>query len=149
MVGPDHERTALVRHTSRMFVVGANLQVPILTIVTRRGYGLGAMAMAAGSCHESVFTVSWDSGEFGPMNLEGAVRLGFRKELESVPEGEEREALFQKLLDQYYEHNRAINVASVVEIDEVIDPQDTRDWVISLLKSLPTGKGSGRFVDSW
>lgn len=149
MVGPDHERTGLVRHTSRMFVTAASLQVPILTIVTRRGYGLGAMAMSGGSFHASACTVSWDSGEFGPMNLEGAVRLGFRKELEALADEDERKALYQTLLQEYYERSKAIAVASQVEVDEVIDPADTRKWVISLLQAIPPMKGNGRFIDCW
>ena len=150
MVGPDYEQTALVRHTARMFLVAANIQVPVMTVVTRRGYGLGAMAMAAGSFHEPLFTIAWDSGEFGAMNLEGAVRLGFKKELEAVPEGEERNALFEKLLQKAYQQGQAVNAAAVMEIDDVIDPKDTRIWIIKGLNSLPdSGLASGRYVDSW
>ncbi len=149
MVGPDYERTALVRHTSRMFITAANLSVPMMTVVTRRGYGLGAMAMVAGSFHESLFTIAWDSSEFGAMNLEGAVHLGFRKELESVPEGEERDKLYKKLLQKAYQQGQGINAAAVMEIDEVIDPKDTRTWIIKALNCLPENHGSGRFVDSW
>lgn len=150
MVGPDYEQTALVRHTSRMFIVAAGIKVPVMTVVTRRGYGLGAMAMAAGSFHEPLFTIAWDSGEFGAMNLEGAVHLGFKKELEAVPAGKERDALYDKLLQQAYKQGQAINAASVMEIDDVIDPKDTRTWIIKALNSLPdSGLASGRYVDSW
>jgi acetyl-CoA carboxylase carboxyltransferase component len=150
MVGPDYEQTALVRHTSRMFLVAANVQVPVMTVVTRRGYGLGAMAMSAGGFHESLFTIAWDSGEFGAMNLEGAVRLGFKKELEAVAEGVERNALFEKLLQKAYQQGQGINAATVMEIDDVIDPKDTRTWIVKALNSLPKEHlGSGRFVDSW
>jgi acetyl-CoA carboxylase carboxyltransferase component len=150
MVGPDYERTALVRHTARMFIVAANIQVPVMTVVTRRGYGLGSMAMAAGGFHEPLFTISWDTGEFGAMNLEGAVRLGFKKELEAVPEGDERNALYEKLLQKAYQQGQAVNAAAVMEIDDVIDPKDTRTWIIKGLNSLPdTGLASGRYVDSW
>lgn len=149
MVGPDHEKLGLVRHTSRMFVVGANIQVPLLAVAVRRGYGLGAMAMAGGGFDEPVFTVAWDTGEFGGMNLEGAVKLGFKKELESVPEGEAREKLYNDLLGKFYDQSKAINVASVLELDEVIDPKDTRKWIISILNSRPEIKGSGRFVDAY
>ena len=150
MVGPDYERTALVRHTSRMFIVAASIQVPVMTVVTRRGYGLGAMAMTAGGFHESLFTIAWDSGEFGAMNLEGAVHLGFKKELEAVPAGEERDALYEKLLQQAYKQGQAINAAAVMEIDDVIDPKDTRTWIIKALNSLPDKPlASGRYVDTW
>lgn len=150
MVGPDYERTALVRHTARMFIVAAGIQVPVMTVVTRRGYGLGAMSMAAGGFHEPLFTIAWDSGEFGAMNLEGAVRLGFKKELEAVPEGDERHALYEKLLQKAYQQGQAVNAAAVMEIDDVIDPKNTRTWIIKGLNSLPeTGLASGRYIDSW
>ena len=97
MVGPEHEKAALVRHTSRMFVVGAGLRIPILAVVLRKAYGLGAMAMTGGSLHESFFTVSWQTGEFGGMGLEGAVKLGFRKELEATASPLEQEELYENL----------------------------------------------------
>src|SRR6185369_2413325 len=105
------------------------LRVPFFAVVVRKGYGLGAMAMAGGGFHSPMFTVAWPSGEFGAMGLEGAVRLGYRKELEAVPEGPEREALHQKLVDQQYANGSAINMAATLEIDAVIDPADTRRWL--------------------
>src|SRR5829696_8683953 len=132
MVGPEAEKTAQVRHFSRMFVVGASLTVPFFTIVLRKGYGLGAQAMAGGSFHAPLFTVSWPTGEFGGMGLEGAVRLGFRRELDAI-EGEERERLFRELVDRMYEVGKAISTASYFEIDDVIDPAETRRWVSTLL----------------
>ena len=144
----------MVRHASRMFVVGASLNVPILTIVLRKAYGLGAMAMSGGSLHESVFTVSWPTGEFGPMGLEGAVKLGFKKELEAVEDLKEREALYESLVQASYDRGKAIAAASKLEFDEVIDPQDTRTWISTALEALAATtvraeKGKRRFVDTW
>ena len=107
MVGPEVERTALVRHVSRMFVTGASVTVPFFTIVLRKGYGLGAQAMAGGSFHAPIFTVAWPTGEFGGMGLEGAVRLGFRRELDAVDDEAERQALFDEMVARMYEHGRA------------------------------------------
>ncbi|HRY86950.1 MAG TPA: carboxyl transferase domain-containing protein [Rubrivivax sp.] len=150
MVGPEVETTAQVRHVSRLFVTAAALRVPLFGVVLRKGYGLGAMAMAAGGFHAPVFTVSWPTGEFGGMGLEGYVRLGFRKELEAVPEGAERDALFARLLDERYEHGAALNMATTLEIDAVIDPAETRAWLARGLASAQVRPASGaRFVDTW
>ncbi|MFT6450667.1 MAG: acetyl/propionyl-CoA carboxylase alpha subunit/acetyl-CoA carboxylase carboxyltransferase component [Halocynthiibacter sp.] len=126
MVGPEAEKTALVRHVSRMFVVGASLRVPVFGVVLRKGYGLGAMAMLGGGFHEAGFTIAWPTGEFGGMGLEGAVRLGFRKELEALPDGPERQALFEELVAKFYANGKAVHFASALEIDAVIDPAETR-----------------------
>jgi acetyl-CoA carboxylase carboxyltransferase component len=152
MVGPEVEKRAQVRHVCRMFVIGSHVTVPYFTIVLRRGYGLGAMAMAKGGFHESLFTVSWPSGEFGGMGLEGAVKAGFKKELEAVEDPQEREALYDNLVAQMYERGKAINMASYLEIDAVIDPADTRKWIMQGLKAVPPEgtKGTGHdFVDPW
>jgi acetyl-CoA carboxylase carboxyltransferase component len=135
MVGPDTEATAQVRHVSRLFVAAAHLRVPLLSVVLRKGYGLGAMAMTGGGFHETLATVAWPTGEFGGMGLEGAVRLGYRKELEALPEGPAREALFEQLLAQQYDNGSAINMAATLEIDAVIDPASTRDWLIAGLQA--------------
>ncbi|HVT41848.1 MAG TPA: carboxyl transferase domain-containing protein, partial [Acidimicrobiales bacterium] len=126
MVGPDAEETALVRHVSRMFVVGASLTVPFACVVLRKGYGLGAQAMAGGSFRRPVFTVAWPTGELGGMGLEGAVRLGFRRELERIENEAEREEAFGAMVARAYEHGKALNVAEHFEIDDVIDPAVTR-----------------------
>ena len=149
MVGPDVEAQAQVRHVSRMFVQAAHLRVPVFAVVLRKGYGLGAMAMAAGGFHAPVFTAAWPSGEFGGMGLEGAVRLGYRKELEAVPEGAARDALFQQLVAQQYERGQATNMASALEIDAVIDPADTRRWLSLGLASAKVGPVGSRPVDTW
>ncbi len=133
MVGPDTEATAQVRRASAMFIAAAQLKVPYMSVVLRKGYGLGAMAMTAGGFHSPIFTAAWPTGEFGAMGLEGAVRLGYRRELEAVPKGPERQALFDKLLGQQYDNGSAINMATTLEIDAVIDPALTRDWVLSAL----------------
>jgi acetyl-CoA carboxylase carboxyltransferase component len=137
MVGPAAETTALVRHAARMFVVGASLSVPFCTVILRKGYGLGAQAMAGGSFKAPLFTVSWPSGEFGGMGLEGAVRLGFRNELAAVEDEGERQALFEKMVARAYEIGKAVNVASHFEIDDVIDPADTRRWISTALAAAP------------
>jgi acetyl/propionyl-CoA carboxylase alpha subunit len=149
MVGPEAEKASLVRKTSRMFVVSGTMTTAMFTIVLRKGYGLGAQAMAGGSFHAPFFIVSWPTGEFGGMGLEGAVRLGFRKELEAEPTAEAREALFQKKVAEAYARGKAINMAAYLEIDDVIDPADTRRWILRGLKSVPPSKGSGRFIDTW
>ncbi len=151
MVGPEAEKTALVRRVSRMFVAGAGLSVPIFTIVLRKGYGLGAQAMAGGSFHAPFFIVSWPTGEFGGMGLEGAARLGYRKELEAEPNDEAREALFKKLVAQSYARGKAVNMAAYLEIDDVIDPADTRRWILRGYRSLPPRDAGRRrgFIDTW
>lgn len=152
MVGPDMEKEAHVRKTSRMFVTAATMSVPVFTIVLRKGYGLGAQAMAGGSFHAPFFIVSWPTGEFGGMGLEGAVKLGYRKELEALTDLNEREALFKKMVARSYAIGKAINMASHLEIDEVIDPADTRRWVVRGLRSLPepnTRERRRTFIDTW
>lgn len=150
MVGPAIEEQAQVRHVSRMFLAAAHLRVPFFAVVLRKGYGLGAMAMAAGGFHAPESTVSWPSGEFGGMGLEGAVRLGYRKELEAVPEGPEREALFEQLVARHYAAGQATNMAATLEIDAVIDPADTRAWLLRGLAGARTAApGGAPLIDSW
>ena len=149
MVGPEVEQTAQVRHVSRMFVTAAHLRVPFFSVVLRKGYGLGAMGMAAGGMHAPVFTVAWPTGEFGAMGLEGAVRLGFRKELEAVADGPEREALFKKLVAQQYTNGEAMHMAATLEIDAVIDPAETRTWLVCGLASARVAPLTTRFIDTW
>ena len=152
MVGPEIEAQAQVRHVSRMFIVAAHLRVPFFAVVLRKAYGLGAMAMTGGGFHVPLSTVAWPSGEFGAMGLEGAVRLGYRKELAAAAPGFERDALYQSLLDRQYADGRAINMAATLEIDAVIDPAQTRRWLAQALASAkaPDASGAGqRFVDAW
>jgi len=153
MVGPDAEQTALVRHVSRLFVTGANLTVPFFTIVLRKGYGLGAQAMAGGSFKAPIFTIAWPTAEFGGMGLEGAVKLGFRKELDAVDDPAERQALFDQMVANLYEHGKGLNAASYFEIDDVIDPFDSRRWIATAMASAPaplprTGKKRSH-IDTW
>ncbi len=149
MVGPDIEETALVRHCSRLFVTGANLSVPMITIVTRKSYGLGAQAMMGGSTKAPLACLSWPTGEFGGMGLEGAVRLGYRKELEAAATDAERDALFTTMVDRMYEHGKAVSVATHFEIDDVIDPADTRRWITTLLAAAPATRGTRPNIDTW
>jgi acetyl/propionyl-CoA carboxylase alpha subunit/acetyl-CoA carboxylase carboxyltransferase component len=137
MVGPEAEKTAIVRHVARMFVTGASLTVPLFGIVLRKGYGLGAQSMIGGGFHASFFTVAWPTGEFGGMGLEGYVRLGFRKEMEAITDPVEREKYYQAKVAELYANGKATSIASVLEIDEVIDPAATRHWIMSGLRSVP------------
>jgi acetyl-CoA carboxylase carboxyltransferase component len=133
MVGPAAERTATVRHFARMFVTGANLTVPTGTIVLRKGYGLGAQAMAGGGFKAPLFCVGWPTSEFGGMGLEGAVRLGMRRELDAIADPDERERVFEATVAAAYERGEGINMAAYGEIDDVIDPADSRRWISTLL----------------
>jgi acetyl/propionyl-CoA carboxylase alpha subunit/acetyl-CoA carboxylase carboxyltransferase component len=133
MVGPDTERTAAVRRFGAMFVAGARLTVPLCTVVLRKGYGLGAMAMAGGDLKAPLITVSWPTGEFGGMGLEGAVRLGYRRELEAIADPDRRRARYEELVAQAYERGKALSMAAAFEIDDVIDPADTRAVLIRAL----------------
>jgi acetyl-CoA carboxylase carboxyltransferase component len=151
MVGPEAETTGLVRHASRLFVVGASLSVPFGTIILRKAYGLGAQTMAGGSFKAPLFCVSWPTGELGGMGLEGAVRLGYRNELAAIEDPDERERTFQTMVDAAYEHGKALNSASHFEIDDVIDPADSRRWIATLLAEPPAPRrGKKRpAVDTW
>ncbi len=150
MVGPAAEEQAQVRHVSRMFIVAAHLRVPFFSVVLRKGYGLGAMAMAAGGFHSPDLMAAWPTGEFGAMGLEGAVKLGFRKELEAAAEGPVRDALFEQMVARQYENGQALNMAATLEIDAVIDPARTRDWLARGLASAASSQaGAAPYVDSW
>lgn len=153
MVGPESEKTALVRHAARMFVTGSSITVPIFTIVLRKGYGLGAQAMAGGGFKASVFTVTWPTGEFGGMGLEGAVKLGYRKELAAIEDPEEREEAFEARVESMYQHGKAVNYATAFEIDDVIDPIASRQWIMAGLKATPAPlprEGKKRpCIDTW
>ncbi len=153
MVGPEAERTGLVRHCCRLYVVGANMTVPVFSVVLRKAYGLGSQGMVGGSFHLPMFSVAWPTGEFGPMNLEGSVKLGFRKELEAIADPAQRKARFDEMVAEAYERGKALSTATLFEIDDVIDPADTRSWIMAGLRSLPRAKpraGKKRaFVDTW
>ena len=151
MVGPYAEKTATVRHFSRMFLTGANLKVPTGTVVLRKGYGLGAQAMAAGSFKAPLFTVAWPTAEFGAMGLEGAVRLGMRRELEAIADPDERAQAFDTAVAAAYERGKGLNMAAYFEIDDVIDPADTARWIATLFDDPAPGPATGRrpYVDAW
>jgi acetyl-CoA carboxylase carboxyltransferase component len=152
MVGPDAEATALVRHCSRLFVTGASLRVPLIAVILRKAYGLGAQAMAAGSLHEPLLTVGWPTAELGPMGLEGAVRLGFRRELEAIEDESEREERVREMTAAAHEQAKALNAATLFELDDVIDPAESRRLIASTLEaatSAERGPGPVRFVDTW
>jgi acetyl-CoA carboxylase carboxyltransferase component len=153
MVGPEIEKTALVRHCSRLFIIGSNLTVPILSVFLRKSYGLGALAMTGGSYQASAFAVAWPTGEFGGMGLEGSVKLGYRNELAAIEDPVARRAKFDEMVAQAYASGKAINRATSFFIDDVIDPADTRRWIMGALKSLPpppvrTGKKIP-WIDAW
>lgn len=153
MVGRDAERTAQVRHFARLFVIGASLTIPYVTVILRKGYGLGAQSMAAGSFRAPALTVAWPTGEIGGMGLEGAVRLGFRKELDAEDDPDARQALYERLVAVAYRNGRALNAATHFEIDDVIDPAETRARVVATLRAAPpppARAGKKRpCVDAW
>jgi acetyl/propionyl-CoA carboxylase alpha subunit/acetyl-CoA carboxylase carboxyltransferase component len=153
MVGPEVEKTALVRHSSRMFVIGANLSVPFFTVILRKAYGLGAIAMSGGSFKRSVATVAWPTGEFGGMGLEGAVKLAYRNDLAKIEDPAERRRKYEEMVAQMYERGKALSIATIFGVDDTIDPADTRPWLANLLRSLqPTPRGPGKrrsAIDAW
>jgi hypothetical protein len=153
IVGPEIEKTALVRHSSRMFVAGANVQVLFLKIILRKAYGLGAIAMSGGADDAAIFTVSWPTGEFGPMALEGAAKLGYRNELAALVDPVERKQRFDDMVAGLYQRGKALNVATHFAIDDVIDPADSRRWLTSALRSTPVATRRTvkkyPFIDSW
>ena len=153
MVGPEAEKSGLVRHVSRMFVNARSVTVPTGTIVLRKAYGLGAQAMASGGFKFPMFTISWPTGEFGGMGLEGAVKLGYRKDLEAINDPEEREQAYQNLVEKMYEAGKGLSMADHFEIDDVIDPQDSRQWVIAALRAAGPGEERASkkrpMIDTW
>jgi acetyl-CoA carboxylase carboxyltransferase component len=154
MVGPQAETTALVRHASRLLLAGAALRVPFLAVILRRGYGLGAQAMTAGSLHEPLLTVAWPSAHLGPMGLEGAVRLALRRELEAIADEDERERRVRELTAAAQENAKALNAATLFELDDVIDPAETRAVIAATLAAAAGGERTAewdgrRYVDSW
>jgi len=153
MVGPEVEKTALVRHANRMFLVGANLDVPFFTIIIRKAYGLGAIAMGGGNFTQPLYSVAWPTGEFHGMGIEGSVKLGYRKELAAIEDPEERLEAYEERVAQAYEDGKALNRASLFGIDDAIDPADSRRWLAGLLKSLPpTPPREGKkraYIDAW
>jgi len=153
MVGPQVEKTALVRHCSRLFLIGANLTVPMFSVILRKSYGLGALAMTGGSYPKSLFAVAWPTAEFGGMGLEGAVKLGFRNELVAITDPIARQAKFEQMVAAAYDRGKALNYASTYAIDEVIDPAQTRRWIAAGLRSLPPvtkrAEKKLRWIDAW
>ena len=146
MVGPKAEETGLVRSSGRLLIAGAALRVPLIAVILRRGYGLGAQAMTGGSLHEPLLTVAWPSAHLGPMGLEGAVRLALRKELEAIEDEAEREQRVRDLTSQAEANARAINAATLFELDDVIDPAETRGLIARTLAAAPPVPWSGRPV---
>ena len=151
MVGPEAEATGLVRHCSRLFVAGANLRVPLCAVILRKAYGLGAQAMAGGSTHEPLLTVGWPTAELGAMGLEGAVKLGFRRELEAITDEAERAERLEQMVAHAHEHAKALNAATIFELDDVIDPAETRQVLANTLAAATshTKPVSNRYVDTW
>jgi acetyl-CoA carboxylase carboxyltransferase component len=150
MVGPDAEATGLVRHCSRLLVTGAALRVPLVAVILRRGYGLGAQAMVAGSLHEPLLTIAWPGAELGPMGLEGAVRLGLRRELEAIADEAERERRVRELTAEAQQNASAINAATLFELDDVVAPEETRGLIATTFGAAPVVEPGGRgFVDTW
>jgi acetyl-CoA carboxylase carboxyltransferase component len=152
MVGPEAEKTALIRHCARMYLAGANITVPYFNVVLRKAYGLGAIAMAAGSFDETFFSISWPTGEFAGMGLEGQIKLGRRAELQAITDIPERKARYDKWVAEAYSWARALNAGTVFEVDDVIDPADTRKWIVMGLNSAPPVRRTGKkrpWIDAW
>ena len=153
MVGPDVERTALVRHSVRMFNTGANLTTPLFGVIVRKAYGLGVQAMCGASALVGFFTVAWPTAEFAGMNIEGSVKLGYRKELAAIEDPEERRVEFEKRVERAYEGAKAVNAGTGGGLDDVIDPADTRDWIASSMRRLPpVPDRAGKkypYIDTW
>jgi acetyl/propionyl-CoA carboxylase alpha subunit/acetyl-CoA carboxylase carboxyltransferase component len=153
MVGPEAEKTALVRHCCRLYVIGANVTVPIFTVVLRKAYGLGAQAMAGGGFHAPFFAVSWPTGEYGGMGLEGAVKLGFRDVLAAIEDVDERRETYERMVAEAYARGKAVNTASLFEIDDVIDPADTRRWIMGGILAMPPkpvrSEKKRPWIDTW
>jgi len=137
MVGPEIERTALVRHCTRLFNVGANMTAPLFTVIVRKAYGLGAQAMCGAGTLVGFFCVAWPTAEFAGMNIEGAVKLGYRKELAAIADPEARRAEFERRTAEAYDQAKAVNAVMGGGIDDVIDPAATRQWIVNGLKRLP------------
>ena len=153
MVGPDAEKTTLVRPTARMFLTSCNMTVPYFTIVLRKAYGLGQSAMAGGNYRAPYFYVSWPTGEFAPMGIEGQVKLGFRAELAAIADPAERLKFFEDKVAQAYETGKALHRSTNFMIDDVIDPAETRAWVTNMLAAIrPAPPRSGKKrpnIDAW
>jgi acetyl-CoA carboxylase carboxyltransferase component len=152
MVGPEAEKTALIRHCARMYVAGANITTPVFNIVLRKAYGLGAIAMAAGSFDETFFSVAWPTGEFAGMGLEGQIKLGRRAELQAIEDIPARRALYDKWVADAYDWARAVNAGTVFEVDDVIDPADSRKWLAMGLRANPQPARTGKkraWIDTW
>jgi acetyl/propionyl-CoA carboxylase alpha subunit/acetyl-CoA carboxylase carboxyltransferase component len=153
MVGPEAEKTGLIRHCSRLFVIGANLTVPIFSVILRKSYGLGAIAMTGGSYQGAMFVVAWPTGEFGGMGLEGSVKLGYRNELAAIADPVARKAKFDEMVAAAYQGGKALSRAAYPALDDVIDPAETRRWILGGLKSLPPKpvrtEKKLRWIDSW
>jgi len=153
MVGPDVEITALVRHSSRLFLAGANLRVPCFAILLRKVYGLGGIAMTGGSFKVNTFTVAWPTGEFGAMGLEGAVRLAYRTEMDAIDDPDERRRYFDEKVEAEYRKGKAIRLANAFAVDDTIDPADSRFWLTNIMASLrpPAGRDGKKraAIDAW
>ena len=153
MVGPEAEKTGLIRHCSRLFVIGANLTVPIFSVILRKSYGLGAIAMTGGSYQASMFAVAWPTAEFGGMGLEGSVKLGYRNELAAIEDPAARKAKFDEMVAQAYEAGKALSRARGPSLDDVIDPADTRRWIVGALRALPAPPPRThkklKWIDAW
>ena len=153
MVGPEVEKTALVRHAARLFLIGCNLSVPYFTVVLRKAYGLGAIGMAGGHFRAPYFSVAWPTGEFGPMGLEGQVKLGYRAELAAIEDPKKRKQLYEELVANSYEEGKALSRSRSFAIDDTIDPSETRRWLVGIMSSIrPPAPRDGKkrtMIDAW
>ena len=153
MVGPEVERTALVRHAARLFNTGANLSVPMFGLILRKAYGLGVQAMCGGSSLAPTFMAAWPTAEFAGMNIEGMVKLGYRQELADIEDADERRKFYDDMVADRYEKAKAIYAGTFFGIDDVIDPAESRRWIVAGMSTLPPvepRKGKKRpYIDTW
>ncbi len=153
MVGPEAEKSAMIRHCARMTVIGSNITVPWIALVVRKGYGMGGLAMAGGSFSNCLMTAAWPTGEFGGMAIEGYVKLGFRNELAAISDIEARKARYEEMVAKMYDEGKAVNAATYYEFDDVIDPADTRLRIVEALRAAPPSQARDgkklKWVDPW
>jgi acetyl-CoA carboxylase carboxyltransferase component/acetyl/propionyl-CoA carboxylase alpha subunit len=151
MVGPEAEKTGIMRRTSRLLVAGANVRVPLLTVIVRKAYGIGMLAMMGAAYKAPIFNVAWPTAEYGGMGLEGAVKLGFRKELEAIENLAERQGFYDAKVAALYEQGKALTKATSFDFDEVIDPAETRSWILNGLYAAGPIDSTPRhpFVSTW
>ncbi len=151
MIGRETEATALVRHSARVLTANTNATTPFMTVVLRKAYGVGMYVMGSLAIRPSLL-VGWPTAELGSMGLEGAAKIVHRKALEALPDEKARRAREREIADDLLRQNTALTMARRFEVDDIIDPAETRAAVVRFLTSLPPvhpRTGRKRIVDNW